>query len=228
MQTYDLALYGHITIDQMINEKFEKSYSLGAMANVWSALKEVDSNLSVDLNPTAIGEAIILINEKQGVRLGRGNLNLRTCENISLSNAGWHHVMYINKLKNTDFVKDINGTVSADITSGPIKDLEILKYIDYLFISDEDLSVSLEDLVKNVKGFVVLHYPAGSIIANGEKEIKSSTKVIENLNVLGAGDTFAACFIDHKIQNPSATLEENAKYAHLMTEKILVSRRDNE
>ena len=47
MQTYDLALYGHITIDQMINENFQKSYSLGAMANVWSALKQLDSNLNV-------------------------------------------------------------------------------------------------------------------------------------------------------------------------------------
>ena len=224
MQTYDLALYGHITIDQMINENFQKSYSLGAMANVWSALKQIDSNLSIDLQPTAIGEAIILINQKQGIRLGRGNLNLKTRKNIT----NWHHVMYINKLKNTSFIKELDGIISADITSGPIKEIDVLKHIDYLFISDEDLSIELEELVKSVKGCVVLHYPAGSIIADKEKQIKSSTKVIENLNVLGAGDTFAACFINHKIQNPSSLLEESARYAHVTTEKILISRRDSE
>ena len=78
MQRYDLALYGHLTIDRMFNEHFKKSCTLGAMANVWDALVSIDTSLSIDLQPTALGEAIIIINEKQGTRLGRGQLNLKT------------------------------------------------------------------------------------------------------------------------------------------------------
>ena len=63
MQKYDISLYGHMTIDRIFNE-FDESISLGAMANVWSAISKLGTGFSVKLNPTALGEAIVLINKK--------------------------------------------------------------------------------------------------------------------------------------------------------------------
>ena len=77
MNHYDLAIYGHLTVDRIINN-FKESVSLGAMANVWSALAKIDSKIKIKLEPCAIGEAIVLINEMSSQRFGRGNLNLKT------------------------------------------------------------------------------------------------------------------------------------------------------
>lgn len=224
MHRYDLALYGHLTIDKVFNDRFEQSSSLGAMGNVWGALVSIGSGLSIDLQPTAIGEAIILIDERRGYRLGRGKLNLKT-RSCKPTNARWHHVMYINQLTDVEFVKDIDGIISADITSGPLKNVEALKYVDYLFISDEDLSMDLAALSELVRGVVVLHYPAGSIVFGGESEHKASTEVLDGLNVLGAGDMFAACFISYKLMNPDCSHAECIKYAHKTTTDLLLERK---
>ncbi len=225
MQRYDLALYGHLTIDRMFNEHFKKSCTLGAMANVWDALVSIDTSLSIDLQPTALGEAIIIINEKQGTRLGRGQLNLKT-RKCTPAHARWHHVMYLNQLKDVSFISDIEGIVSADITSGDFNNREALKHIDYLFISDEDLCMDLKSLASEVRGSVVLHYPAGSIITDGDIECKTETTVLEKINVLGAGDIFAACFINHSLTHPTSSMSDRARYAHDTTTSLLVKRKN--
>ncbi len=57
---YDLSLYGHLTVDHIFHD-FDQSVTLGAMANVWNALIRTDSGVSVKLNPTAIGTAMVLV-----------------------------------------------------------------------------------------------------------------------------------------------------------------------
>ena len=42
MYKFDLAVYGHITIDRIINN-FEEEVSLGAIANFWNALNIINS-----------------------------------------------------------------------------------------------------------------------------------------------------------------------------------------
>ena len=111
MQQYDLAIYGHITVDRIINN-FKEEISLGAIANFWSAINKIRSNIKFKLVPCAIGEAVIVVNEKTSQRFGRGNLNLETIK-PTVVNAEWHHVMYLNQLKNKDFVRDLNGIISA-------------------------------------------------------------------------------------------------------------------
>ena len=45
MYKFDLAVYGHITIDRIINN-FEEEVSLGAIANFWNALNIINSKIS--------------------------------------------------------------------------------------------------------------------------------------------------------------------------------------
>ena len=218
MYQYDLAIYGHITVDRIINN-FKEEVSLGAIANFWSALNKIKSSTKFKLVPCAMGEAVIIVNEKTSQRFGRGNLNLETVE-PSVVNAEWHHVMYLNQLKNKDFIRDLDGIISADLTAGKMDILDDLVYIDYLFLSEEDLFMDLNKLANLVKGCVILHYPSGSICADGKTQIECKTEVKKNINVLGAGDTFAACFISNMLKNND--IESSLKYAHDKTLKVLL------
>jgi len=220
---HDISLYGHITIDRIFVD-FDEYRTIGAMGNVWDALISTDSTLSIDLKPMAIGQAIVLVDKKNTQRLGRGQLNLKN--NIpQVSKSKWHHIMYLNQLKDVSFISDItDGIISADLTSGKMNNLEMLKYVDFLFISDEDLFMDVEELSKIVKGWVILHYPEGSYSSNGGESFTILNEVIENVDVLGAGDFFAASFMYKKLVEDD--IKECVRYAHSNT-RILLKRRKN-
>ncbi len=220
MQKYDISLYGHMTIDRIFNE-FEESISLGAMANVWSAISKLGTGFSVKLNPTALGEAIVLINKKNAQRVGRGNLNLSTTT-PTIYNSNWHHIMYLNRL-NTEFINDIKtGIVSADLTDGEIQIDDHLDKIDYLFLSDENLYMDIDELGKLVKGWVILHYPSGSYATNGKQSYTHENIVVKNINVLGAGDTFAAVFITSMLNDSPNNMDKILEYTHKRTTELLI------
>tara|TARA_B100000683_G_scaffold218257_1_gene214458 strand:- start:216 stop:881 length:666 start_codon:yes stop_codon:yes gene_type:complete len=217
MYEYDLAVYGHITVDRIIRN-FKEEISLGAIANFWNALNVINTKIKFKLAPCAIGEAIVLVNETSSQRFGRGNLNLNTTK-PKIINANWHHVLYLNKLKDTAFIKDLNGKVSADLTAGKMDIMDEIKYVDYLFISEEDLFMDVKELAKLTRGYVILHYPSGSMCTNGNDQFAFTTEVKQNINVLGAGDAFAACFISNMIQ--SDDIEKSLENAHKQTLKVL-------
>ncbi len=219
MHQYDLAIYGHITIDRIINN-FKEEVSLGAIANFWSALNRIKSNIKFKLVPCAMGEAVIIINEKTSQRFGRGNLNLETIE-PNIINAEWHHIMYLNQLKNKNFIKNLDGIISADLTAGTMDILDDLKYIDYLFLSEEDLFMDINELANLVKGCVILHYPSGSTCVDKKSTITCTTEFKKNINVLGAGDAFAACFISSMLKDND--IESSLEYAHDKTLKVLLN-----
>ena len=224
---YDLAVYGHLTVDRIFDNVSE-SVTLGAIGNFWEACLLTESKLFVDIKPMCIGEAIIYINKEKGTRHGRGVLNLLNRKVDINPECGWSHIMYLNQLEDASFIKEIsnsNSIISADLTSGQMKNVEYFKYLDYLFISDEDLFMDLEDLAKMVKGWVILHYPAGSVCHNGDTFYKAETSVVKDLNVLGAGDFFAASFIADKIKNNS-NMEKTIKFSHENTKKLLLRRKN--
>ena len=217
MYEYDLAVYGHITVDRIIRN-FKEEISLGAIANFWNALNVINTNIKYKLAPCAIGEAIVLVNETSSQRCGRGNLILKTTKPEAI-NAHWHHILYLNKLKDTNFIKNLNGKISADLTAGKMDIMNEIKYIDYLFISEEDLFMDIKELAKMTRGYVILHYPSGSMCTNGEDQYAFTTEVKNNINVLGAGDAFAACFISNMINTDN--IEKSLESAHQQTLKVL-------
>lgn len=223
MDSYDICLYGHLTIDRVF-EDFQERVTLGAMANVWHAMTYLDTHYKIKLNPVSLGEAIIVVNCSNSERIGRGNLNIKT-RTPNIVNSRWHHIMYLNQLPNPSFINEINnGIISADITSGNIQSIfPYLNKIDYLFISDEDLFIDIKELGKKVKGTVILHYPSGSYVTNGKTSFNAQTKILENINVLGAGDIFAACFITQQMKTNN--IKESINYAHKKTAEILMKRR---
>ena len=221
----NISIYGHLTRDRILHN-FEETVTLGAMANVWSTFIQLDSNLSIDLNPVAIGDALILINKANGTRVSRGNLNLEICDKVTPSSAQWHHIMYLNQLNNLDFIENIKGgMISADLCAGSMDIInDHLHQLDYLFISDEDLFMDIDELGKAVKGYAILHYPSGSYVTDGENSFENKTDLISDIDVLGAGDIFSACFI-YGCLTDVGDLDEAIKYAHSMTENFLVKRK---
>ena len=103
---YDITLYGHITLDRIFVD-FDQYRTVGAMGNVWDALISTDSTLSIELKPSAIGQAIVLVDEKNVNRLGRAQLNLKT-NIVKSSKSKWHHIMYLNQLDDVSFIENIN------------------------------------------------------------------------------------------------------------------------
>lgn len=225
MKKYDLCVHGHITIDHIFDD-FKETTSLGAIGNFWYALTKLDTKLNVKLNLIAIGEAIVLVDKEKSMRIGKGHLNMKTRTPPDVD-ASWHHIMYMNKLPDLSFIDKLTGTISADVTSGKMDQIiPYLSKIDFLFISDEDLFMDIFDLVEQVRGSVILHYPSGSYCYKKNTVYVGQTEPIKNINVLGAGDIFAAGFILKYIERDD--ILDSLDFAHKKTTEILLSRNENE
>jgi len=192
---YDISLYGHLTRDYLITSKACNN-TLGGLANVWEALLILDKSIKINVQPIYIGEALIYANLETSERFSKSILNLIKC-NFSIKKSSVSHFLYINELDLTEVLLEIEGIVTADVCVGKDLDYSLLKYVDYLFASDEE-NIDLELAVKNIKGCVVLHKSDGAKVINKtiNHEFKlSDSEIFDNINVLGAGDIFAACFL---------------------------------
>lgn len=210
---YDITLYGHLTFDRIF-DGFIKDNSVGSMGNVWHYLNKANPKLKIGLEPTSIGEALILVNREKAERASVANLNMQN-KDPTICRSKWSHILYLNELPTTSFIKKIKeGIVSADICRGStLKDLQILQHIDFLFISDEDLFVEVERLYPYVKQAVILHHAGGSTCYTPSGgRIVTEVDVIENINVLGCGDMLASYFINEFLN--SNDLEKSIQLAH--------------
>jgi hypothetical protein len=216
-----VALYGHLIIDQVFSN-FKNTTSIGGIANVWDSLLKLNNKLVIDIIPTAIGNAIIIVNTNCNTRIGRANFNLETHE-PKIVQADWNHIAYLNQLNDTSFISNLTGIISADLSKEtPEKVIDSVKYLDYLFLSKEDLFMDILELAKLTKGWVVAHDPMGSIYSDGKNihEFNIPTEfILHNINVLGAGDMFAACFINNILQKNN--IHESISKSHKQTTKLL-------
>ena len=117
----------------------------------------------------------------------------------------------------------MDGIITADICPGKPVNKDLLKYVDYLFISDEDIQGSLSEYTDATKGWVILHSASGSVVSNGEDEFfykLPEDLMLKGVNVLGAGDIFASCFL-YKLLQEGGDIHTWIDFAHLTTTQIL-------
>tara|TARA_R100000808_G_C2103741_1_gene120016 strand:- start:350 stop:964 length:615 start_codon:yes stop_codon:yes gene_type:complete len=181
-------------------------------------------------------KAVIVSDNKKNIRTSI--VNWGACADMSnflMKKSKWHHFLYIDKLKNLNAThfKEISeeSSISVDFCLNQHSEknkkriFEILKYVDYVFISDaeaeslmnsKDKDYNSLELAKKTKGIVVLHTPRGSIVSDGEKITRIKTNYISDmpLDVLGAGDIFAAFFINKMIENSSTNVLQSIKMSH--------------
>ena len=216
----DISLYGHLTVDTLLDGETEKK-TLGSMANVWKALIELDCSLKMGLSPIDIGQALIYIDKQSATRVGKASLNLRKFS-PRVFDSRIHHLIYLNEMSKTDFIPALDGIITADVCPGKPLRKDLLQYVDYLFISDEDCD-DFAELVEVTKGWVILHSATGSICSNGDDEFfwkLHEDDILKNVNVLGAGDIFAACCL-YKLLGEDNDIHNWIEYAHRQTTEIL-------
>ena len=216
----DISLYGHLTIDTILDGESEKK-TLGSMANVWKALIELDPSLKIGLSPIDIGQALIYVDNESAQRYSKPTLNLKKCE-VNIIPSKINHLIYLNEMSERSFITSLDGIITADVCPGKPLMKEMLHMVDYLFISDEDCDDFL-GLVEATKGWVILHSSTGSVVSNGEEQYSwnlSESDIIKNVNVLGAGDIFASCFM-YKLLGQEQDVRKSIEFAHTKTTEIL-------
>ena len=219
---HDITLYGHMTVDRIF-DGFEERQTLGAMANMWRTFKQIGPELDVGLCPTSIGEAIVYLDRESSTRYSNFVPDLKTQSPI-IQESKISHAMYINKLLDISWLKDLKGIVSADVCAGPRVDSSLLQHVDFFFIADEDAYADLSTMCKDTKGYVILHTNKSSVVSNGTVETKHNidqSLFVAKSNVLGAGDMFASSFLYalHKGMN----MYDTQRYAHETTSKLIKS-----
>lgn len=193
MNAFDIAIYGHLSFDN-IYEGFNYKTSVGCMGNVWNQLKYINPDLKIKLEPTDVGESLVMVDIEHNKRTSISRLSLKT-NKPTIHNANVSHVMYLNELSDSSFVQHIKGYVVADTCNGKKLRLnpEVLGNIDLLLISEEDANQDLATIVSLVRGYVLVHYPAGSTLyCKTGYQSYFKAEYVPNINVLGAGDKFAS------------------------------------
>ena len=219
---HDITLYGHLTVDRIF-DGFEETQTLGAMANMWRTFKLIAPDLDIGLVPTSIGEAMVYLDRDSCTRYSNFVPDIKTNTPI-IQQSKISHAMYINKLLDVSWLKDLKGTISADVCAGPKVDSGLLQYVDYFFIADEDAYSDLKTMCKDTKGFVILHTNKSSVISDGRYENKyeiDQSLFVQKSNVLGAGDMFASSFL--YALNLGLPTDQIQKYAHETTSKLIKS-----
>lgn len=222
MTSSSVTLYGHLTHDTIFDGL--KSYeTIGSIGNVWKAFINFANNISVRIEPTEIGDALIYVDKDKVRRASTAALSVKS-RTPFIQNSDWSHVLYLNQLNDLSFIEKVTHNsdwVSADICAGkPLKNLEVLKHIDLLFISDEDMWMPIDKLKEYVKGDILVHYTSGSTYYGQEEQFSTSVdNILKGVNILGAGDTFAAATITNLLNKKST--KEAVKLAHSMTYNLI-------
>ncbi len=165
------------------------------------------------------------------------------------TDAGWAHFMYADTLLHlgSRHLSRIakRSTISLDLCLSKQTEenrerlMQLLPYVDYLIISDDEAAGLYEmyptDCVKAIvsrmhkNGTVIVHGPGGtiySICGKGPVEFLAPEKNLEALDVLGAGDMYASAFILAKYMHYMNT-EDAVAFAHKKTHKLLSQRLEN-
>lgn len=218
----DIALYGHLTVDRVFNVDSEYQ-TLGSIANVWQDLINLDWSLKIGLSPMYFGEALIFADKPRAERIAKVSLNIQK-KTPKILDSKIHHLMYLNCFEHFDFIGQLKGIITADLCLGKSLNPQVIKYVDYLFVSDED-EYDINVLQKYIKGYIILHSRNGSMIYNSTSKVAEYAipvdKLLKDVNVLGAGDSFAASFLYNLIRTNNIDIKNRIEFAHNKTTEIL-------
>jgi sugar/nucleoside kinase (ribokinase family) len=202
-----------------------------------------DLNVNIDKNEDCnTSTALIISDVAQNIR--SSIVRWGACakmNNFEIPPSSWTHIMYADKLDNLniDTLSSLRkgGIISMDFCLGSHSTKEVrkinamLSYIDYAILSvDEAMSITRESdaamatkkIGKLVSQYAIIHSPKHVYVSDGADLQILDTDFVDNrnMNVLGAGDMFAAATIAKTIQNPDVM--ENALFAHQYTTKKLM------
>lgn len=224
----------------------------GSYALQWfESFKEKHPTLGVNIDyrpnsPTS--SAVILSDVSTNVR--SSIVSWGACASMThfeVPDCSWIHIMYGDKLDNLSVgtLKRLkqNSIVSMDFclnkhSKEKIKTINaMLTYIDYAILSvDEAKSIApqkTEELIakkigKLVSEYAIIHSPRKVYVSNGTAVSVIDTDYVEDkkMNVLGAGDMFAAAVIAKTLECPD--IVKNVQFAHKYTTQKLMESYEKE
>lgn len=200
------------------------------------SIHESNKNLKFNITqtPARLSKATIIHDEQKNQKTSI--VDWQTCQLPDICNisSSWTHIMYLDAMCDIreNHLKKLsdNSIVSADLclahhSREDVEHLQkLLPYVDYLIISDSESSL-LNRTVAQSKVATIIHSAEGSewfLRQENTRNKFSSDVKISNVNVLGAGDIFAAAFIFSMIRG--GTMERSIRYAHKHTSLRLIER----
>lgn len=164
-------------------------------------------NISEDYKTS---RSVILLDKKSSRRTSVTSWG--ACVNLNFNNiqaSNWHHIAYLDKLYflRGEHIDEMckSGQVSGDLClqqyTGQQKSFlfkEIFPRLQYLFLSHKEAAAL--NITSNVaRTATIIHAPHSIevLTPNAINNINLMFDSIENLNVLGAGDLFAACCVNY-------------------------------
>ena len=233
-----------VNVESKIGSDSSGIYAKKWFANLKKLGYNIDANMIETSKPTS--EAIIIsdllnMDRSSIVRWGA----CQDIDTLSECNSKWCHVLYADKLPNLNLnsLKKLSkrSIISIDLCSSnqseqtKEKILSMLPYVDYVFASSEegacltgeesDYNTALA-VAKKARGWAIIHSPDGSSVSDGKqkntKSYKVQNKIQKQVNVLGAGDNFAAAFIVKKIKEET-TVGESVRFAHEEATKYILN-----
>ncbi len=221
--------------------------------NVSEWISEIQKNNKVEFDLSysdnfCTSNALIISDISQRTRSSIVNWGACTeMKSFTAPNSKWFHVMYADKLHNLSYenlkILKQQGTVSVDFCLSNHSESELgrihslLPWVDYAIMSiDEAYSIAetkqASKAVKKIGTLVnkcaIIHSPHYVYICNGKELDILETNYIDqkNMNVLGAGDMFAAAVIAKKLEQTDTI--KSAEFAHQYTTQKLMESYEKE
>lgn len=213
-----LLVVGHSVVDIIYDpRRAEPLVQWGGIHNVVRSFRDVSWD-KVIVEPAAFGEAKIILDVENSSKEVYADINQvsRTIKN--LPKADWMHISYQNELKWQPF-NDFEGIISTDWCRGDSKPLP--KNTSFAFIASDEFNACAES-IWNEETIFIAHCPEKvEMWQSGLMLNRFDIQSFENINPLGAGDHFAACFIALKLNGRSNI--EAVEFAIQNTKQWLLS-----
>lgn len=188
----------------------------GGIKNVERAIRALNKDIEIELShPLAKDEAAIIIDKTNSTKQSVINLKNSTHRwQLPANNSDWHHIAYLDLLpylgtSNLDHLS--GGIISADVATPNRRILSFAPYIDFLFIAEEDADEL--KINRNIAQIAtIIHSANGSKTFFRDGVFQKFVDAKQGINVLGAGDAFAASFILNKLFGKN--LHDSVEQAH--------------
>ncbi len=229
----DIDNTSEVFLSTIIGHDERGVYALDALKQTSRDYKNFDYHAHYDGDKTTTALIICETEEKRRSSIVDWGA-CKDSDNFLLPKAKWYHFMYLDTAHGIteEIFKNIpkGSIISADFCLSSHTDeekkriMKMMKYIDYAILSedsansitDQTLEVySAMELGERVKKAAIVHSPKGSFVSSEGHDFICSSDYIDNvkLDVLGAGDAFAASFI-HNTYKSSDSIKDNVKRAH--------------
>lgn len=206
----------------------------GLLVKKFLQTKNVITKLHLSKKQTS--RALILSNLKLKERTSFVDWGCGFDQIVSSEKVKWTHISYLDIISSLNMknIKNNSEIISADLClSNPSKKtiksiLNKLKYIDYLFVSESEIYSLIDDPKNLIKKYhlkcLIFHTRNETIIIkeNYYNKIINTQKIIENTNVLGAGDVYCSGFILSKLNKKTDV--KSIIYAHRQATKLVLSK----